>query len=886
MRMSLPAGTRLGPYEILSPLGAGGMGEVYKARDGRLERTVAVKVLPAALASDLGFRERFGREARIISALEHPHICPLYDVGQSAGTDFLVMQYLEGETLAERLARGPLPLEQALQHAIEIAGALDLAHTHGIAHRDLKPGNIMLARSRQGPPQAKLLDFGLAKGVEGPGPIPAALTSPPTMTTPLTARGTIVGTFQYMAPEQLEGQEADGRSDIWAFGCVLYEMLAGQRAFLGKSHASLIGAILKDDPPRLGAVQPLAPAALGHLVSRCLAKSPEDRWQHIRDVRAQLAWIAAGGASEPAAGSARRGAPPGWLAGAALAGALLATAGAWLFLPGGDPPVRPVTRFTIDLPVAAGLIPGAPAISPDGSRIVFAGGAPGASQLYVRPIDQPSAMPIPGTAGADLPFFSPGGELLGFFAGGQVHRIPASGGSPAPLAAAPEPRGGVWTADGRIVFAPRAYGGLVAVHANGGTPQPLTTVDPARDELSHRYPEVLPDGRIVFGILTNRLGNPAIGIVDPSGGAHRVLLEPAMRPQSAPGTGHLLYAVPEPFGGLPSSLFAPVPVMAVRIRGGQIHGDPVPVAARISSVPMFGMALFTAGPEGSFLSAAAPEMSLSRLVWVGRQGAATPLSLPPRVYAAPRISPGDGTIVTTLLGDDDAGLWIADAARGVLQRLGPKDVVAAVWSPDGTELAVAGVFDDVPGIARLALAAPDRIRRITSEPLQAVPTAWHPEGAVLAIQQLSMVTRSDVIMLSVNDGAVEPIALTPAVEGEARFSPDGAWLAFSSDSEVYVQPYPGAGRRVQVSSDGGQSPVWAPDGRELFYQRNEHVMAVPFSPADGVTGAPRELFPHPGFLEDIAPDGSRFLFTVPEGTDRPVPSLVVTLGWLNRVLPR
>jgi eukaryotic-like serine/threonine-protein kinase len=473
---------------------------------------------------------------------------------------------------------------------------------------------------------------------------------------------------------------------------------------------------------------------------------------------------------------ARRGAPPGWLAGAALAGALLATAGAWLFLPGGDPPVRPVTRFTIDRPAAAELIPGAPAISPDGSRIVFAGGAgAGASQLYVRPIDQPSAVPIPGTSGADLPFFSPDGEWLGFFAGGQVHRIPAAGGSRASLAAAPEPRGGVWTADGRIVFAPGAYSGLVAVHANGGTPQPLTTVDPSRDELSHRYPEALADGRIVFGILTNRPSNPAIGIVDPSGGAHRVLLEPAMRPQYASGAGHLLYAVPEPLGGLFSLVGAPVPVMAVRIRGGQIHGDPVPVAARIASVSMFGMAFFTAGPEGSFLSAAAPELGASRLVWVGREGAATPLSLPPRMYGGPRISPDGGTIVATLVGDDDAGLWIADAARGVLQRLGPKGVVTAVWSPDGTELAVMGVFDDGPGIARLALAAPDDIRRITSEPLQAVPTAWHPGGAVLALQRLSMVTRSDVIMLSVSDGAMQPIASTPVVEGEARFSPDGAW---------------------------------------------------------------------------------------------------------------
>jgi eukaryotic-like serine/threonine-protein kinase len=502
-------------------------------------------------------------------------------------------------------------------------------------------------------------------------------------------------------------------------------------------------------------------------------------------------------------------------------------------------------------------------------------------------MDQPSTVPIPGTADADLPFFSPDGEWLGFFAGGQVHRIPAAGGDRTPLAAAPEPRGGAWTADGQIVFAPGAYSGLFTVHANGGTPQPLTTIDPSRDELSHRYPQVLPDGRIVFGILTNRPDHTAIGIVEPTGGSHRVLLEPAMRPQYAPGSGHLLYAVPQPLRGLSPVRAGAVPVMGVPIRDGRIHGDPVPVAGRIASIPMFGMALFTAGPDGSFLSIAAPEQGVRRLVWVGRQGAATPLPLPPRPYFGARLSP-DGRTIVAAIEDDDVGLWIADTARGVLQRLGPgpQSVVGAVWSPDGRELAVASVFEDGPGIARLALAAPDDVRRITSEPLYAVPTAWHPGGSVLALQQPSMVTRSDVILLSVSDGAMQPIASTPAPEGAARFSPDGAWLAFSSDNAVYVQPYPGPGRRVQVSPDGGDSPVWAPDGRELFYQRNDEVMAVPFSPAAGVTGAPRVLFAHPGWLEDIAPDGSRFLFTVPEAADRPLPPLFLTLGWLDRVLPR
>ncbi len=482
-RLTLPVGMRLGPYEVLSPLGAGGMGEVYRARDTRLDRLVAIKVLPEALAADAPFRERFDREARAISQLDHPHICALYDVGEQDGSAFLVLQYLEGETLADRLAKGLLPFDQALKIAIEVASALDHAHRAGITHRDLKPGNVMLTKSG-----AKLLDFGLAKtrtlvSVSG--------TMAPTVAPNLTAQGAILGTFQYMAPEQLEGLEADARSDIFAFGAVLYEMLTGKRAFEGKSQASLIGAILHADPPPMSTRQPLTPAALDRFVKVCLAKNPDERWQSVGDARRELQWIADGGsptaARVPSASARGRSA---WMAlAAALIAAAVIAVPAVQYLRETPPPSLAETRTDIVTPATEDPI--SFALSPDGQQIVFVASGDGASRLWLRSLASTTAQSLTGTEGAAYPFWSPDSRSIGFFADGKLKRFDIGGGAPQILATA-APRGGTWNAAGVILFAPTTTGPLFRVPASGGPAIAVTKLDGQR---SHRFPVFLPGGR-------------------------------------------------------------------------------------------------------------------------------------------------------------------------------------------------------------------------------------------------------------------------------------------------------------------------------------------------------------------------------------------------------
>ena len=490
--MALASGVRLGPYEVESPIGAGGMGEVYRARDTRLNRSVALKILPASLASDATFRDRFDREAKTIASLTHPHICTLHDVGRHGDIDYLVMEYLEGETLAARLERGTLELADAYRIAIEIADALDHAHRAHIVHRDLKPGNVML--TRQG---AKLLDFGLAKAtaVGAAGGLSMLPTTPPG----LTAEGTILGTFQYMAPEQLEGREADARTDIFAYGAVLYEMLTGRKAFAGKSHASLISSIMSSQPPPVSALQTLSPAALDQLVTRCLAKDPDDRWQSARDVKGQLEWIAslAPAAAAPIGSGKRLRERIAWaIAGVALA-ALLSVAAILAMRRVADVPLQ-ASQFSILPPDKINFSPdpSVQAISPDGRQLVFAAsGADGASQLWVRSFDSLSTRPLPGTEDGTQPFWSPDNRTVGFFARGKLKTIAVTGGPPQTLADAPFPLGGTWNRENIILFAPNLGSPLVGVSASGGAPAPVTSFDVSRREAVHNSPYFLPDGR-------------------------------------------------------------------------------------------------------------------------------------------------------------------------------------------------------------------------------------------------------------------------------------------------------------------------------------------------------------------------------------------------------
>jgi len=480
--MSLAAGTRLGPYEIVRPIGAGGMGEVYQGRDTRLDRIVAVKVLPSGIATQPEARQRFEREARAVSSLNHPHICTLHDVGHDDGIDFLVMEYLEGETLHARLSKGPLPLEQVLRYSAEISGALAHAHRRGIFHRDLKPGNVMLTKSG-----AKLLDFGLAKlrpsepvGV-GTGSLLA------TQSLEQTEKGTIVGTLLYMAPEQLEGKEADTRTDLFALGAVIYEMATGRKAFAGKSQASVIAAILEREPSPIASISP----ALDRVVRLCLAKDPEERWQSALDLQRELEWIAAGAEQQIMTPAPRKLAP--WIVAAV---ALLAAAATLLLTFAGRARQDELRSAWLSLPPPKDTKFESFAISPDGRRLAFAAAdSAGNRKLWVRALDSVRAQPLAGTEGAVMPFWSPDGHSIGFFAAGKLKRIELAGGPAQILCAALTPRGGSWSRDGVILFVPSTRDPVFQVPAMGGDPKPVTTIDASRGENSHRWPQFLPDGR-------------------------------------------------------------------------------------------------------------------------------------------------------------------------------------------------------------------------------------------------------------------------------------------------------------------------------------------------------------------------------------------------------
>jgi eukaryotic-like serine/threonine-protein kinase len=884
-------GKRLGPYEILSSVGAGGMGEVYRARDTRLDRIVAIKVLPTHLADRSELCERFEREARTIASLNHPHICTLHDIGQQDGIDFLVMEYLEGETLAQRLVKGPLPLEQVLQYAIEIADALDKAHRKGVTHRDLKPGNIMLTKSG-----TKLLDFGLAKLKQEVAPPNVQLSQLPTASDPLTAEGAIVGTLQYMAPEQLEGKEVDARTDIFAFGAVVYEMATGKRAFEGKSQASLIAAILEREPPPMSSLQPMTPPALDRVVKKCLAKQPEKRWQAASDVCDELKWIAEGGSqvtSVPIAtlkgvGSLGRRALI-LSVGTLLLGLAIAGIGVWNLKP--TPSPQPVSRLVVTLlpgQQLAGLENGpAVALSPDGTRLAYVGRQGGTQQIYLRAMDSLEARPIPSTEGAVNPFFSPDGQWLGFFAGGKLKKVSVSGGAALTLGDAAYPYGASWSSQGSIAFAPASVLALQLVPDAGGTPQPLTRFEKA--DVSHRWPEFLPGGKAVLFSAGNNgvdFTNAQVAVQLVGTGERRNLIQRGTNPRYAP-SGHLVYAQG---GNLMAVPFDPQRLTAT--------GAAVPVVEGVLQSPFSGVAQYCFSATGSLAYVSGGVQSgQSRLVWVSRNGAEQPLAAPAHAYLFPRLSP-DGRGVAVGIGEQETQTWLYDLSRETLTRftfVGSANQNAN-WTPDGKRIAFNSNKEGPQNPFWQLADGSGGLERLTTSEYANVPMSWSPDGQLLAFIEVNPNTGVDIWVLRMSDRKAQPFLRTPYNESAPRFSPDGRWLAYVSDEsgrwEIYVQPYPGPGGKWQISTEGGAEPMWNPSGRELFYRSGDKMMAVDIATQPGfAAGKPRMLFQGPYSPTpltspnyDVSHDGQRFLMLKPSEQAQLAPAQInVVLNWFEEL---
>ena len=890
--MAILPGRRLGPYEILSAIGAGGMGEVYKARDTRLDRVVAIKILPAHLADRAELRERFEREARTIASLNHPHICVLFDIGQQDGVDYLVMEYLEGETLAQRLLKGPLPLELVLQYAIEISDALDKAHRKGVTHRDLKPGNIMLTKSG-----TKLLDFGLAKLKQEESPANVSLSDLPTGNDPLTAQGSILGTLQYMAPEQLEGKEVDTRTDIFALGAVVYEIATGKKCFEGKSQASLIAAILEHESAPISSLQPMTPPAIDRLVKKCLAKEPEKRWQAASDVCDELKWIAEGGsqvtpsptyATKSVRTLGRRELIIG--AGTVLIGFAIATLVTWILKPS---PLLPVSRTVITLPAGrqlAGLESGlALALSPDGTHLAYVARQGGVQQIYLRAMDSLAANPIPGTEGGSTPFFSSDSQWVGFFLGGRLKKAPVTGGATLDLGmvGATTGAGASWSSQGIIAVAPGAASALLQVPDAGGAVQPLTHSE--KGDLTHRWPEFLPGGRAVL-FTAGRSGitfsNAQIAAQSVVSGERKNLVQGATNPRYAL-SGHLVYAQA-------GSLMA-VPFDPQRL---EVTGAAVPVVEGVLQSPTTGAAQYGISAAGTLVYVPGGiQGTQSRLVWVGRNGTEQVLAAPPHSYRFPRLSP-DGRRVAVSIIEQESQTWLYDLSRNTLSRLtfeGSQNY-NPVWTPDGKRVAFESNNSGPPNIFWQLADGSGGLERLTTSPYINAPISWSPDGRLLAFGEINTTTGQNIWILRMSDRKALPFHRTGTSENEARFSPDGRWLAYISDEssrlEVYVQPYPGPGGKWQISTEGGTEPVWNPNGRELFYRNGDKMMAVDISTQPAFAAStPRMLFqgryeqpPVPLHNFDVSPDGQHFLMLKAVEEEQAAPTQInVVQNWFEEL---
>ena len=881
--MTLSGGARLGPYVIEHLLGAGGMGEVYKARDSRLDRTVAVKVLPSAFSDDPTLKQRLEREARTISALDHPNICALYDIGSESGTDFIVMQYLTGETLTARLQRGPLSTNEVCTMGAQIASALAAAHRHGIVHRDLKPGNIMIGRDG-----VRLLDFGLAKQQN------VIEASDQTATTPLTGDRTIVGTLQYMSPEQLESRPVDARTDIFALGAVLYEMATGRRPFEGDSSASLITAIMTGRRAPFATLAPAAPPSLAKIVDRCLEPDPEDRWQSAGDLAYALRNVQheEGTSTIPAVTPSRTKLGP-W---AIAAGSLIAAAAAGAALLSSRRPVQPPMEVRLSIVPPAGVeffgdaanFDAEFAVSPDGTHVAFvAAGDSGNSSLWVRDLSSITPREIAGTAGARRPFWSPDGTTIGYVTPVGLARASLDGGASAEIPTTIDPNidsSSTWTPDGRIIYeAPTSQGAksvsLYIVPAAGGTARRL--MDPASElgEQSQRFPVALPDGKhLVYLSWTIDAAERSIYLTSIEPGPRKRVVRSGFRPSFI--NPDLLVYVRD----------RTVVAQRFSLGDGQLAGDPTPIASGVALEGIPGQSAFIASTSGVIAYRSREREVLSELRRLDRNGR------PEEIFdsgtdISVSLAPGGkrvalGRLSTARLDADrfPSNVWLMDLPRRVLSRLTLESNATdenPTWSPDGTQVAYARHL--ASGLAEVLVQASDGTgapRVVASGPLNLHPIDWGADGTLLLHAYATRTGNDDLDLYTLAPGTSSPVPLieAPMLQAQGQFSPDGRWIAYTSDEsgthEVYVRSRSGNESRAQISSNGGAQPRWRGDGHELFYVSPAgDVMAVPLA-VDGTTltpGRPITLFREPSLKTnnslffyggaagyDVTPDGKTF----------------------------
>ncbi len=883
-------GKTIAHYRIEEKLGAGGMGEVYRAHDTRLGRDVAIKVLPDAFLRDPERLARFEREAQVLAALNHANVAAIHGVEESDGARFLVLEFVPGRTLAERLVAGPLPVEEALEICRQMAEALEAAHERGIIHRDLKPSNVKVTPEGK----VKVLDFGLAKAF-GPEAAAADLSHSPTATYRTGGEGAILGTAAYMSPEQARGKALDRRTDIWSFGCVLYELLSSRQAFGGETVTDTLAAVVRGEPD-WNVLPAEVPAKIRYLLRRCLERDLKRRLQAIGEARIAIEE----GLSGSAAAEAVPVAPLGWQRALpwALVGALVAAllASLWVLRQASQRVPAPVLRSAVTVPAGEfstrGFGPWL-ALSPDGTHLVYEGFRGGTWLLFLRPMDQYQAVPLSGTEGATGPFFSADGQWVGFFVDGKLKKVSIQGGAPLTLCDVPDARGATWTPDDTIIFTPTANSSLWRVAASGGTPQPLTTLDTKKGENSHRWPDILPGGKAVLFVESGSgvSGVGEIAVLSLKTGKRRTLVELGMNPHYVP-SGHLVY-------GQAGSLLA-VPFDLDRL---EVTGSPVPVLEDVDMDNSTGAVDFSPSAKGSLIYVLGGGLgaAYSALVWVDRKGAERPIAAPPNPFGQPRLSPDGRRVAVNILGQN-SDIWIYELARGALTRMTfqPGEDETPAWTSDGKRVAFSSSISGKPRTVFWKNADGSG----SDEPL--LDSGYHThlgsfslDGRVLAYTDYGSVGRGDIWVLPLEgDRKPRPFLQTPFNERDPKFSPDGHWIAYTSDEsgrdEVYVQPFPGPGGKWQVSTEGGYGPVWARNGRELFYRNADKMMVVAVSTKPTFSAGPPRLLFEGSYTNssrreanyDISPDGERFLMVKAAETHRAPTELYLVVNWFEELKRR